>query len=123
MNKAEGKNPKCPEFDGKSRDYQDGYEMSEWYNNHLLKGGNPTGSAPFRIFVEAVAGSMKKGEKVTQNRVEALECILKWSDSEFNKGVHDLLVKKVKEYRAVALIDEVITNITGVGKNEMSQVR
>lgn len=123
MKKARSKKLKRPEFEGKSREYRDGYEMSEWYFNHLLKGGNRTGGAPFRIFVEAVAGSIRNGEKINQNRVEALECILKWNDSEFNRGVHDLLVKKVKEYRSVELIDEAITNITGDGSNEMPQVR
>lgn len=123
MKKARGKNPKCPEFEGKSREYRDGYEMSEWYFNHILKGGNHTGSAPFCIFVEVVAESMRNGEKINQNRVEALECKIKWSDSEFNKGVHDLLIKKVKEYRSVALIDEIIQSKTGDGLNEMPQVR
>ncbi len=122
MNRIKGKKPKRPEFEGKSRDYQDGYEMAEEYFNHILEGGNRLGSAPFRIFIEAVAGSIRDREKIGQQRIEVLECILKWSDSEFNKGVHDLLVKKVKEYNAVALIDEVIESKTGVGKNAMPEV-
>lgn len=113
------KKAKRPEFEGKSRDYQDGYLSSEEYLNDILKGGNRSGSAPYRIFVEAVAFSIRKGETIGQNRVEALECILKWSDSEYNKGVYDFLVKAIKEYNAAILIDEVIT---GAGINAVPNV-
>ena len=110
----QSKKAKRPEFTGKSMDYQDGYLSAEEYFNDILKGGNHSGSAPYRIFVEAVAYSIRKEEKTGQNREEALKCLLNWSDSEFNKGVYDFLVKAIKEYNAVTPIDEVIT---GAGKN------
>lgn len=109
MKKTACKKPKRPEFDGKSGDYWDGYVSSEYYFNHILKGGNRIGGAPFRIFVEAVAESIRNREKIDQDREQALKCILNWSDSEFNKGVYDFLVKRIKEYRSVRTIDEVIT--------------
>ncbi len=100
-----------PEFEGKSEDYKGGYESADVYFNHIYKGGNRLGFAPYRIFVEAVAESIRKHEKIDKDRVESLELILNWSDTEFNKGVHDLLVKRVKEYNANVLIDEVIQKI------------
>lgn len=110
---------KRPEFEGKSTEYQEGYGSAEEYYKDILKGGNRSGSAPYRIFVEAVAYSIRNGEKIGQNCAEALECILYWSDSEFNKGVYDFLVKTVKEYKSITLIDEVIT---GVGINAVPDV-
>lgn len=85
-------------FKGKSNDYCEGYTIAEDYFKHLIKGGSKTGSAPFRVFVEAVAFSIRRKEKIRQHRVKSLEIILSWSDSEFNKGVYDLLVKKSEEY-------------------------
>ena len=51
MKKRRGKKQKRPEFEGKSREYMEGYEDAEEYFNYILKGGNRFGSAPFRIFV------------------------------------------------------------------------
>lgn len=112
------KKPDRPEFEGKSGEYQEGYESAEEYFDHIYKGGNRLGSAPFRVFVEAVALSMRNGEKIGEGRMQVLGYILKWSDSEFNRGVHDLLVTRAKEYNANALIEQVI----GDGKNEMPEV-
>lgn len=122
MKRIKGKKPKRPEFEGKSRDYQDGYEMAEEYFNYLVERGNFTGAAPFRIFVEAVAVSIRNKEKIGQCRIEALGLILKYHDSDFNRGVYEYLMGRIKEYNAVALIDEVIESKTGVGKNAMPEV-
>lgn len=121
MKKAKGKK-QIPEFEGKSRDYRDGWEEAEEYFDYLLKGGNRLGSALYRIFVEIVAESMREKKKICQEQEELLKFILKWSDSEFNRGVYDLLVKKVREYRGVALIDEVIKSETGGILNEVPEM-
>lgn len=76
MKRIKGKKPKRPEFEGKSRDYHDGYEMVEEYFNHILEGGNNFGSAPFRIFVEAVAGSIRDREKIGQHAVALIDEVI-----------------------------------------------
>lgn len=83
-------------FKGKSNEYVEGYSIAEEYLKYLLEGGNNLGSAPFRVFVEATALSIKRKDKIGQERVKSLGLIL--NNSEFNKGVYDLLVKKINEY-------------------------
>lgn len=97
-----------PELIGKSMDYQEGWIDADRYFEHILEGGSHFGSAPFRIFVEAVAESIRKKESMSDERVKLIDYMLKWSDTEFNKGVHDLLVKRANEYRGLRLIEMLV---------------
>lgn len=96
------------ELIGKSMDYQDGWTDADRYFEHILEGGSRFGSAPFRIYVEAVAESIRKKESMSDERVKLIDFILKWSDTEFNRGVHDLLVKRANEYRGLRLIEMLV---------------
>ncbi len=96
------------ELIGKSIDYQDGWQEANIYFEHIVEGGSRFGSAPFRIFVEAVAESIRKKESMSDERVKLIDFMLKWSDTEFNKGVHDLLIKRANEYRGFRLIEVLV---------------
>ncbi len=74
---------------GKTCEWQEGYDETKLYFEHILKSGSRMGSAPFRIFVETVALSMRNKEVINEQRALLLEYITRWCDSEFNKGVHD----------------------------------
>ncbi len=113
MKRKKAKKSKNPEFEDKSRDYIDGFELAEEYFEHIYKGGEKQGGAPYRVFVEAVALSMRKGENIGQGRMDAMENILKWGESEFNRGVYDMLIKRIKEYNTNKIIDQVIGGIAG----------
>lgn len=92
------KKQKRKEFDGKSEDYQAGYVSAEDYFKLLMDGTPSHGGAPFRIFVEVVAHSMRNKEEIDTKRFRALGLMLDWSSNEFNLGVYDFLVKAVEDY-------------------------
>lgn len=95
-----------PEFVDKSLDYIDGYSEAEDYFNVFVKDGIKIGSAIFRTFVEVVSYSVRNNEPISQERKDTLKYILKWSDTEFNKGVYDLLCNKIDEYNARRIGEE-----------------
>jgi len=95
-----------PELIGRSVDYQDGYLAADNYFEYIVKGGECFGGAPFRVFVEAVAISIRNKELLSNERVNLIDYILKWGDSDFNRGVHDLLVRRANEYIGLKLIEE-----------------
>ncbi len=88
-----------PEFKDKSEEFRTGYLMAEDCFNSYIKDERTTpGGASFRTFVETVAGSIKNREAISRDRLSLIDYILKYDDSEFNKGVHSFLVKTINKY-------------------------
>lgn len=56
------------------------------------------GSSPYVFYVESVAFSLKKEEKISPERIKLLDSLIEISpENEFNKGVHDFLIEKINE--------------------------
>lgn len=56
------------------------------------------GSSPYVFYVESVAFSIKKEEKIAPDRIKFLDSLTEISPgNEFNEGVHDFLIEKINE--------------------------
>lgn len=56
------------------------------------------GSSPYVFYVESVAFSLKKKEKISPEKMKLLDSLIEISpEDEFNKGVHDFLIEKINE--------------------------
>lgn len=76
-----------------------GYKSAKSCFDHSFDTGRfCPGSSPYVFYVESVAFSLKKEEKISPERIKLLDSLIEISPgNEFNKGVHDFLIEKINE--------------------------